>query len=150
MVAAVDLTLDDGIHISTPDLKRLGRRLAMIVSHDLFGENKDNAGIKRGPRPLSAKAANNTITVKFDEVNGSLTSDGRISGFSVRDGKGAEVPTIYKARFDPADPSSIILDISGKLPDGAKLFYGAGKDPYCNVHDTADMALPVFGPLTIQ
>lgn len=151
MVASIDLTLDDGIHVSTPDLKRLGRRLAMIVAHDQFGENKDNAAVKRGPRPVSAKFANSTITLKFAEVNGSLTSDGRISGFSIRDDKGVEIPSIYKARFDAADPSAIVLDVVfNALPAGAKLYYGAGRDPYCNVRDTADMALPVFGPFPIQ
>ena len=30
------------------------------------------------------------------------------------------------------------------------LHYGFGKDPYCNVRDAADMAAPVFGPLTIR
>ena len=33
---------------------------------------------------------------------------------------------------------------SGKLPPDATLWYGFGKDPYCNLRDADDMAVPVF------
>jgi sialate O-acetylesterase len=36
MVAAIDLTLDDLIHVGAQDLKRLGRRLATLAIRDLF------------------------------------------------------------------------------------------------------------------
>ncbi len=150
MVAALDLGLDDQIHVGTQDLKRLGRRMALLAAHDLFGEtSKENAALKRGPRPVAAKFAGGTITVKLAEVNGQLTSEGRPSGFSVHDAKGDAVPLIYKVRFDPSDASVIHLDVGGKLPEGANLRYGAGKDPYCNIRDTSDLALPAFGPLPI-
>jgi sialate O-acetylesterase len=29
------------------------------------------------------------------------------------------------------------------------LWYGFGIDPYCNLNDEADMAVPVFGPVQI-
>ncbi len=149
MAAAVDLTLDDQIHVSTPDLKRLGRRLARLAAKDLFPGDKESAGFTKGPRPVSAKADGASVKVKFDGVNGQLSSDGRISGFSIHDAKGDAVPLIYKARFDPNDATVIQLDVFTKLPAGATLQYGAGKDPYCNIRDTADMALPAFGPIPI-
>lgn len=139
MITAVDASLDDGIHVGTPDLKRLGKRFANLAT----------GSTKRGPRPLSAAFANGVIRVVFGDVNGRLVSQGRISGFSIHGADGAALASIYKARVDPADPSVILLSISGKLPEGATLRYGAGKDPYCNVRDTADMALPVFGPMAI-
>ena len=147
MVTAVDLTLDDLIHVSTPDLKRLGRRMAMLAAHDLFPDVKESAGFKKGPRPVSAKVNGDSVTVKFSEINGQLISEGRISGFSIHDAKGDLIPMIYKARFDGND--TIQLDLIAKLPAGSTLRYGAGKDPYCNVRDTSDMALPAFGPLPI-
>jgi sialate O-acetylesterase len=150
VVAAVDLSLDDGIHVSTPDLKRLGRRLANLASHDLFPGVKEYVTMKRGPRPVSAKFENGTIRVTFTEVNGSLLSEGRLSGFTIHNEKGEIVPMIYKQRFDPADPSVVVLQVQGKLPEKASLWYGYGKDPYCNLRDTADMAAPVFGPMPIQ
>jgi sialate O-acetylesterase len=147
MVTAVDLALDDLIHVSTPDLKRLGRRLAMLAARDLFPDVKESAAYKKGPRPVAAKVNGESVAVKFAEVNGQLVSEGRISGFSIHDAKGEMLPMIYKARFEGTD--TVVLDLIAKLPAGATLRYGAGKDPYCNVRDTNDMALPVFGPMAI-
>jgi hypothetical protein len=57
---------------------------------------------------------------------------------------------VFKVIADAADPSAILLYFAGKLPDGAVLHYGFGKDPYCNLHDSAGMGAPVFGPMAIQ
>jgi sialate O-acetylesterase len=149
MVPAVDSTLDDGIHVSTADLKKLGRRLAVLAMRDLFPKITDFGHANRGPRPVSATFANGVLTVAFSDVNGHLSSQGRISGFSIHDGSGNAVPMIYKARFDPSDGSVIHLHLGGKLPENAMLRYGVGKDPYCNVTDSKDMGMPVFGPLPI-
>jgi sialate O-acetylesterase len=144
MVAAVDLQLDDTIHVSTPDLKRLGHRLADLVSIDLFPRLKNYGEMKRGPRPVVAAFDGGVVKVSFAGVNGRLQSEGRISGFSIHDSKGALLPAIYKTRVDAAEASIVLLYVQGKLPPDAMLWYGFGKDPYCNVHDAADMAVPVF------
>jgi sialate O-acetylesterase len=143
------LSLDDGIHVSTPDLKRLGRRIANLAMRDLFPSNKDYGQLKRGPRVVSAKLAGNVIKLQLGEFNGTLVADGRVSGFTLTGADGVPVPAIYRARFDPADPAAILIDVQGKLPEKPMLWYGQGKDPYCNVRDTSDMALPMFGPLAI-
>lgn len=140
MAPAVDLALDDGIHVGTQDLKRLGKRLANLA----LGRTK------RGPRPVSATLSDGIVRVVFSEVNGRLVSDGRISGFSIHDATGQAVPRIYKTVVDPADSNAVLLYVGGKMPEGATLRYGAGKDPYCNLRDEADMAAPVFGPLAVQ
>src|SRR6185312_4823435 len=151
MVAAVDLTLDDGIHISTPDLKRLGHRLANLACHDLYSKDGDCGDLKRGPRPVAAEYnPAGFVKVVFTDVNGRLDSQGRISGFSIHNADGTLAPAIYKATVDPAEASVVLLYISRKLPPKATLWYGYGKDPYCNLVDAADMAAPVFGPLPIQ
>ncbi|HSB12965.1 MAG TPA: sialate O-acetylesterase [Bryobacteraceae bacterium] len=140
MAPAVDLSLDDSIHVGTQDLKRLGRRLANLA----LGRTR------RGPRPLSAVFGDGMVRVVFSDVNGRLTSKARIAGFSIHDASGASVPLIYKAQVDPVDGSAVLLFIGGKLPERATLRYGAGRDPYCNLNDEADMASPVFGPMAIQ
>jgi sialate O-acetylesterase len=144
MVSAVDLQLDDTIHVGTGDLKRLGHRLADLVSIDLFPRLKNYGELKRGPRPVVAALDGGVVKVGFAGVNGRLQSDGRISGFSIHDSKGAPLPVIYKTRVDPAEASTVLLYVQGKLPPDAMLWYGFGKDPYCNVRDAADMAVPVF------
>ncbi len=140
MVPAIDLELDDGIHVGTRDLKLLGRRLANLALNRT----------RRGPRPVSAGFQNGTVRVVFTDVNGGLSSAGRISGFTIHNAAGEPVPMIYKARVDPADPSAVLLSVGGKLPEGASLRYGYGKDPYCNLRDRAGMGAPVFGPMAIQ
>lgn len=149
MVAAVDLSLDDRIHVSTPDLKRLGRRLANLACHDLYPTMKSCGQYHRGPRPLAAKRDGNLIRLSFTEVNGKLVADGRFTGFVIQDDKGSPVPAIYKIRLDPTDPTVLLLQADG-LPEKATIRYGFGKDPYCNLRDEADMGAPVFGPLQIQ
>ena len=144
MVTSVDLSLDDGIHVSTPDLKRLGIRLALLASHDLFPTMKDFGDLKAGPRPAAAKFLDGAIKVSFSGVNGRLQSLGRISGFSIRTAAGEPATVIYKARVDPAEASTVILFVQGSLPERAVLWYGAGNDPYCNLHDASDMAVPAF------
>jgi sialate O-acetylesterase len=150
MVASVDLQLEDGIHVATPDLKRLGRRLADLACHDLFPRAGDFAERKRGPRPAAAKVSGSVVRVTFSGVNGRLESEGRISGFTIHDASGEPIPRIFKARVDPAEASTVLLYITGKLPDRATLRYGYTRDPYCNLHDAADQAVPVFGPMTIE
>jgi sialate O-acetylesterase len=144
MVAAVDLQLDDGIHIGTQDLKRLAQRTANLVCHDLFPRIKDYGELKRGPRPLAAVYRDGIVRVTFSGVNGRLRSDGPISGFSVHDANLDWTPRIYKSRVDPAEASTVLLYIQGKLPENAVLWYGFGKDPYCNLRDAVDLAVPVF------
>lgn len=148
MVPAVDLSLDDGIHVGTQDLKRLARRLSNLACKDLFPKVDECATVKRGPRPVNAKLSGNTIRVTFSSVNSRMRSLGRISGFSIHDASGAPVPLIFRAEFDGS--SAVVLSIGGKLPEGATLRYGAGKDPYCNITDQRDMSLPVFGPMPIE
>ncbi len=150
MIASVDVSLDDAIHIGTQDQKRLARRLANLVSHDLFSSMKDYAQLKRGPRPVSAKMENGVVRVTFSQVNGRLQSEGRLNGFSVHSANGDVAPVLYKEMLDPNDANAVLLYVGGALPEKAALWYGYGKDPYCNLRDAADMALPVFGPMAIQ
>ncbi len=150
MVPAVDLSLDDGIHISTADHKRLALRLANQIAHDLHPELEKFRPYKRGPRPANAKLEGDIVRVLFAEVNGKLVSSGRLGGFSIHDSQGAPVPAVFRAQIDPRDGNSVILSISGKLPDGATVHYAVGRDPYANLNDELDMGAPAFGPLPIE
>lgn len=144
MVASVDLDMEDGIHLATQDLKRLGRRLADLVCHDLFPRIKDYGERKTGPRPVQAVYQGGMVKVTFSGVNGRLQTDGHITGFSIRDEKGEWLPMIYKTRVDPAEASSVLLYVQGRLPENAMLWYGFGKDPDCTMRDATDLAVPVF------
>jgi sialate O-acetylesterase len=155
VVAAADLGLDDGIHVGTPGLKRLGVRLANLAIADLFPASRKEGAAARGPRPISVEyrptaGAFGVIRIRYSAVNGKLQSDGRIGGFSLHDEKGEVLPMVYRVDLDPADPTTVMLHVQGKLPPNASVHYGHGKDPYCNLRDSADMAALVFGPMPVK
>ncbi|MEJ5252647.1 MAG: sialate O-acetylesterase [Armatimonadota bacterium] len=149
VVASIDLELDDLIHIGTQGLKRLGRRLANIALRELFGRSD----IQRGPRLLEARLDNaegTRIRVRFADVNGSLTAPGRVSGFSIRTAQHHPYRIIYKMEVDKVSPTDVLLHLTEPCPQNAFLWYGFGTDPYCNLTDEADMAVPVFAAVPIE
>jgi sialate O-acetylesterase len=134
--SAVDSDLDDGIHVSTQDLKRLGRGMAAVAA----------GKAKKGPHLDSVTVDGQKIRLRYTEVNGKLTSLGRITGFSIANAEGQTLPLIYKTTLDPLDGAAVILHLAGKLPEKATLSYGAGRDPIANLRDELGLGAPVFGP----
>lgn len=140
MTTAIDLDMDDGIHVGTDSFLVLAARMANLAEGKL----------KRGPRPASAEVKGSVITVTFNDVNGGLAHTGRLNGFTIHNAEGKPVPMIFRQRISKTNPNAVELLFGGKLPEGATLHYGYGKDPYLNLVDQANMPLPVFGPLPIQ
>ncbi|HEY4387907.1 MAG TPA: sialate O-acetylesterase [Ktedonobacteraceae bacterium] len=138
MVSTIDLGLDDSVHVDTHGLKRLGRRLA------------DVADGLRAPELVEATydAERARIHVTYQYVRGGLHASGRPSGFSLRDSSGRELPSIHKVTLQ--ENTATLYLIGGPLPSGTALWYGWGLDPYCNVTDAEDAALPAFGPLPLS
>lgn len=145
-VPAIDLTLDDPIHIGTDGLKRLGRRLANVALGNVYG--------RKAPTPIkfdSLTREGNVVRVKFGGVNGGFTSPdpgGRVPGFCAdRDGK-PEPATIYRTILEGPDTVKIRLnEWDPTVP--RTLWYGYGYQPFCQLADKADMAAPAFGPVPI-
>lgn len=140
MTTCVDCELDDPIHVGTGANTRLGIRMANLAL----------GSAKPGPRPVAARMKGGIISVEFTGVNGHLMHDGRLNGFVIVDASGAPQPMIYRQRISPANSSVVELFVQGKLPDGAKLHYGIGRDPYVNLRDSRDMPAAVFGPMQIE
>jgi sialate O-acetylesterase len=138
--SSINSDLDDGIHVSTTDLKRLGRAMAGVASGKL----------KKGPHLESVTVDGQKIRVKYSEVNGKLVAPGRVTGFYTVNSAGETLPLIYKVTFDAQDPSVVLLHFAGKLPEGTKLGYGAGRDPIANLRDDSGLAAPVFAPQPLQ
>lgn len=140
MTTCVDCELDDPIHVGTDANTRLAIRLANLAL----------GTAKKGPRPVAARMKGNVIAVEFSDVNGHLAHDGRLNGFVIVDAAGAAQPLIYRQRVSPTNSNVVELLIQGKMPEGAKLHYGVGRDPYVNLRDSRDMPTPVFGPMAIE
>ncbi|MBE0656584.1 MAG: sialate O-acetylesterase [Bryobacteraceae bacterium] len=134
MTTCLDCDLDDGIHVGTDAFRLLAARVANLAQ----GKSK------RGPRPVSATLDGNSVLVKFSEINGHLAHKGRLSGFTLHDAEGKQLEVVYRQRISPKSPDTVELLFGGKLPDGAKVFYGYGKDPYVNLEDSLRMSCPAF------
>jgi type 1 glutamine amidotransferase len=78
-----------------------------------------------------------------------LKPERHIAGFSIRKDDGAALPLIFEACVGKAR-DTVVLKISGPIPPKAALWYGYGLDPYCNLVDGSDMAVPVFGPIALD
>jgi sialate O-acetylesterase len=78
-----------------------------------------------------------------------LRPDRHIAGFSIRKEDGSEIPLIFEASVGRAR-DTVILKLAGAVPPRAALWYGYGLDPYCNLTDAMDMAVPVSGPIPLD
>lgn len=140
MTTAIDLELDDGIHVGTDSYLTLAHRLANLAEGKLAP----------GPRPLRARLDGSRVLVEFSSVNGRLVHSGRLNGFTIHNAEGKPVPLIFRQRLLPGSSNTVELLFGGKLPEGARVHYGYGKDPYLNLADEANMPCPVFGPLRVE
>lgn len=148
MVSSIDLTLDDPIHIGTQGHKRLGKRLALVVLKDLFIRTELEAGPELKyiiPIPDHSER----YRLHFKGINGAFRDTCRPDGFSIRDTQGNDLFLLYKTMISE-DGKTIDLFLSKQPPQDTCLWYGFGLDPHCNIVDNKDMALPAFGPLSIN
>jgi hypothetical protein len=145
-VPAIDLPLDDLIHISGEGHMVLGARLAQAMQA-LRGDRK------AGPLPLQLKKVSvesvrglGVAVAEFDNVVGKLQSGGRPSGFSIVSATGSA------NHFDITLDGTRVRIRSTQNTDflnEAVLYYGYGTDPYCNITDAAGRSLPVLGPIRL-
>lgn len=153
VVPAIDLPLDDLIHIGTAGQERLGKRLAEVALNKVYGLKEHAAAIDYQSYEILPKLddSHNRMRIRFSGVNGKLAPKGEPTGFQLKSGDpNRNGPCVYKVEVDPTDGKSIILWYSQPITQPVKLYYGAGLDPYVNIVDGKDMAVPAFGPITIS
>jgi len=147
VVPAIDLELDDAIHVAGDGQNRLGKRLAQAMLSLMTGG-------RATPPPIALKrvtveecpvCGTGNLVVEFDHVIGSLRAAGRPSGFELVD----PGPTGTIIRVHLAGNRAILRTcwLPAELRRGKRLHYGYGTRPYCNITDAADRSLPVFGPI---
>ncbi len=148
-VPAIDLELDDCIHISGSDQQRLGRRLAQALWTLQKGKKaqKPPMEIKAIKKHFTKNLSTLDIEITFKNVEGKLQASGRPYGFTLCDRKGRVLDLIY--RIDLKDNKAILRTANCWIAD-LYVHYGLGCSPYCNITDSADRSLPVFGPIAVS
>ncbi len=147
VVPAIDLPLDDVIHISGIGHHRLGKRMANAMYYFVAPRTEkilppielEKIYVQKDGR------GGTVIKVQYKNVAGKLISRGEPAGFQVIDLQGAS----YVYRID-LDGDSALCYLFGDRVDGKTLYYGGGFAPYCNITDEQDRSLPVFGPFLLE
>ncbi len=149
-VPTIHLNLMDGLHLDYDSLRTVGEQMAYLalpyVKKGTAPRTEirlKSAAFRRGPHPR--------IVVEFTGVDGRLKSDGKPTGFVVKEKQsGKRLDWIYKAEFDPSHPSTVILHATSIPSPDVVLYYGAGVAPFVNIVDERGMSLPAFGPVELK
>lgn len=151
VVAGIDLPLVDIIHLSTEANERLGKRLGEVALTEVYRKPGHAKMITlKSVEVIDADSPRPTIKLRFDGVSGKWTCQGRPADFEFRTtDTSPQHPMYYRTDFDPNDGSAILLRMYNRLTPGGSIIYGAGNNPYCNIVDEKDMALPAFGPIAV-
>jgi len=153
VTSTIDLDLDDGIHVSGKDQGRLGSRLARIarrlVHHD--ATSKKGVSLKSVllvPTSTKMSGADAVIEVSYNNVAGSLDSQGLPTGFALIDQNGKDTCSIYKTILK-GNKVFLYSNMSTCQLEVMSLSYGHGKSPYCNITDKDRMSLPGMKNISI-
>ena len=132
MVATIDLTFTDPIHLDRESLERVGRRLA--------------ARIVDGPGPALASMswdAPGRLRLHFTKRVAS-PGKGRIHGFDL------DTPAVYHAAQDAATGDIVLSIAPPEAGQSRSLYYCRGLNPVCDLADASGQALPAFGPIGVK
>ncbi|CAM2767838.1 sialate O-acetylesterase [Rariglobus hedericola] len=145
-VAAVDLPLDDNIHIGAAGFPVLANRMARAADRLVYG-NCAEVPMPRLKTIISPdpKKAPGQIDVVFEHVPGGLRAAGAARGFTLVDGDGKVLPSIFKTTLH-GDTARLHMLKGLVLPWNTRLAYGHGRMPVCTITDGRGCALPVFAP----
>jgi sialate O-acetylesterase len=148
-VPAIDLSLEDGIHICGKDCIEVGRRcaLAMAVLRYKVRHIKPPIVFKSVAVEKDRYTGTANIRVVFGNVMGGLCAPGRPYGFDLTE-RQHEITNDFIFRTDIVGSSVLLKTIVMPEEAGAFwLYYGFGTHPYCNIVDEAGRSLPMFGPV---
>ncbi len=152
VVAAIDLPLDDLIHISTDGYQDLGPRLARSANRLAHGAREQPTPQPLRFRRLSPRDGLNQgqtgFAVDIADAVGGLHAHGTPNGFTLVDAMMRPIDAIYRTTLGK---DRILLETSGEgdRPD-VQLVYGYGCNPICTIRDGRGEALPAFGPLPLS
>ncbi len=146
VVPSIDLDMDDFIHISSRSSGRLGRRCASAMYQLLEPQSQELPPIqlKKVEVITDKENWNGKVYLTFDHVNGSLHSKDRAAGFTLS--KSPDKEDGNYIIYTECNGNQIILHTTEIELDLTNMYlhYGSGFQPYCNITDDKDHALPVI------
>lgn len=142
--SAIDLATNDGTHLETPSLIRLGRRLARV---SLGSAAPLPVRVERGP---DGALGCPVVRVRFEHVEGGWTPADRIPGFVAcgPDGSPRSDLVVLAAHASHEEPGAVDVILS-RIDDDLRIGYGLGLAPVCVAVDVADMPIPAFAPVPV-
>ena len=153
LTTAIDLELDDCIHISSMGNQRLGARLGELALTHAYG--LPGHGDQITPQRIALKkdtvSGSWYLLLHYQGVTGKLKSDGLPSCFDIRYGNKIRLSNVIsKIRTDPDDASGLRLYLSALPDEPVSLICGAGTTPHMSITDSLDMPVPAFGPVELN
>ena len=154
-VSTANAYREDLIHINTDSQEALGQTFAMEMLA-LLGEKSlcTPKLCSVEVRPAEGHLANgrNMIVLTYDHVIGELTSDGNPYGYSIT--LVDEIPYLFPYKgIDHICMSGnqvrIVTQYSAEQLQHGYIWYGAGPNVVCNIHDSEGRAPLVMGPVPI-
>ena len=145
-VAAVDLPLDDRIHIGADGFPKLGERMAaaMRIIRDGGMPPPQLRGISLCKENVPGTLA---VDVEFRNVEGSLVSVGEPSGFAAIDESDQGRPLLFRTTLHG---NTVRLHMMGDTAiETLRFGYGLGFVPTCNISDGRGFSLPAFYPIRV-
>ena len=141
-VPAIDLELDDPIHISGKSQHVLGKRLASAMTYLVSGGKKGRAPSEfNSIKVVKDPVTNNAILiVSFKHVDRKLVAPVRPFGFSLLAGD-SQLKDIFKVVLKK---NEAMIYTSIYSTAYYRLGYGYGLDPSCNIADESGWPLPAF------
>lgn len=148
LIASIDLSVSDPIHIDAVSHKRLGRRLALAARRICFNDNS----VSSGPRvkDMMFEDRDRTILkVTLGGVNGTIRNVETISGFYIINNNKRLIIKDYRIYYEK--DIAVVLHFDNPVPEDTYLWYGKDEDlnPLCTLIDERDLPLPVFGPVKL-
>ena len=147
MVAALDLPMDDGIHIGADGYPALAHRMARMADRLAYGNKRELPP----PEPRLVRQVGRredcTVEVIFDNVVGGLQSVGPAYGFIFVTPTGDALSIVHRTVLKG---NVARLHLNLVLPEGSRLTYGCGTSAVCNVTDGRGHAVPMFGPISLR
>ncbi len=147
MISAIDLPLEDEIHLAADAHATLAHRLAdqatrLTTNPRRLPPPPTLHRISKSFAPDPASPTHLVIDVTYRHAIPPLTAPGEPNGFAVIDSDGVELPLIRRTTLRGR---TVRLHTASTIT-GARIAYGYGCTPVCNITDARGLALPVFAP----